>query len=105
MVLGTGPASAACDSTCFVGGAGVGGVNSEGNASGFHYQTPAPSVYPDTTVTNSGSENAGHIRLSGDTTGSANGAFTPQQVIVGHYDGVIAYNWFGVTGTCNGVCG
>jgi hypothetical protein len=105
VVLSSGPASAACSSTCYVGGSGIGGVSSDGSASGFHYQEPAPSTLPDTTVTNSGSANSGHIGISGANTGSANGAFTPQEVIVGHYTGLIAENWFGSTETCNGVCG
>jgi len=42
--------------------------------------------------------------LEGTANGTASGAFTPQGVVVGHYDGVVA-GFFGIDGTCSGVCG
>jgi len=34
----------------------------------------------------------------------ASGGFTPQGVVVGHYTGDVAA-FFGIDGTCSGVCG
>jgi hypothetical protein len=47
---------------------------------------------------------AGHISVEGTAEGSASGGITPQGVLVGHYDGVVA-DRFGIDGTCSGVCG
>jgi hypothetical protein len=44
------------------------------------------------------------ISVEGTANGSASGAFTPQGVVVGHYDGVVAIR-FGMDGDCSGVCG
>jgi hypothetical protein len=92
-----------CATTCSVGGAGTGGQASGGKAGGFRQEGPVPGV-PGSTFTNSGNQNAGHISVKGTTEGSASGAFTPQGVVVGHYDGVVAEN-FGIDGTCSGICG
>lgn len=92
-----------CASTCSAGGAGTGGQNSDGKAGGFRLGGPSTG-FPGSTFTNQGNENAGHISLEGTADGSASGAFTPQGVVVGHYDGVVAEN-FGIDGTCSGVCG
>jgi hypothetical protein len=104
LALAVPPASAeGCASTCSVGGAGTGGVNSDGKAGGFRLEGPA-TRFPGSTFTNSGNQNAGHITIQGTAEGSASGAFTPQGVVVGHYDGVVA-GLFGIDGTCSGVCG
>ena len=106
MTLAAGTASASaegCSSTCFVGGAGNGGESSGGAAQGLHYVKPLASI-PGATVSNSGSQNSGHISVSGTASGMAAGAFTPQGVVVGHYDGVVA-ELFGMAGPCSGVCG
>jgi hypothetical protein len=92
-----------CASTCSVGGAGTGGAASGGAAGGFHLQRPSTS-FPGSTFSNSGNEIAGNISVKGTASGLGAGAFTPQGVVVGHYDGVVA-NLFGIDGTCNGVCG
>jgi hypothetical protein len=92
-----------CASTCSVGGAGTGGQNSDGQAGGFRVNAPA-TRFPGSTFTNSGNEIAGHITIEGTADGMASGAFTPQGDVVGHYDGVVA-GFFGIDGTCSGVCG
>ena len=92
-----------CASTCSVGGAGTGGQNSDGKAQGFRIAGPS-TAFPGSTFTNQGNQMAGHIAVQGTANGSASGAFTPQGVIVGHYDGVVA-NAFGVPDPCSGVCG
>jgi hypothetical protein len=84
-----------CSGTCFVGGSGTGGEQSDGSASGFHYQHPI--LDGETTLTNSGSDFSGHIGVSGNLEGTANGACSPQGMIVGHYTGVFS-DWSG--GTC-----
>jgi len=48
---------------------------------------------------------AGNISYRGTADGMGAGAITPQGVVVGHYTGVVASAFFGVDGTCNGVCG
>ena len=106
IALGAGTPSASaegCASTCAVGGAGTGGQSSDGNAGGFHVQLPS-TYFPGSTLTNSGNQIAGNITIKGTADGMAAGAFTPQDVVVGHYDGVVA-DFFGIDGTCNGVCG
>jgi len=106
IALGPGTSSASaegCASTCSVGGAGTGGQNSEGKANGFHFQQPA-SRFPGSTLSNSGNQMAGHISIEGTADGMGAGALTPQGVVVGHYEGVVA-GFFGIDGTCNGVCG
>jgi len=103
IALSASPASAGgCASTCSVGGAGTGGEASGGQAGGFHLQRPFTSI-PGSTLSNSGNENAGNITITGTASGMAAGAFTPQGVVVGHYDGVVG-DLLGV-GTCSGVCG
>ena len=104
LVLAVPSASAeGCASTCSVGGAGTGGQNSDGQAQGFRLAGPSTG-FPGSTFTNQGNEIAGHISVEGTANGSASGAFTPQGVVVGHYDGVVAER-FGIDGTCSGVCG
>jgi hypothetical protein len=104
LALAVPPASAeGCASSCSVGGAGTGGENSDGQAGGFRIKAPAPS-FPGSTYTNSGNEMAGNISIAGTADGSGSGAFTPQGVVVGHYDGVVA-GFFGIDGTCSGICG
>jgi hypothetical protein len=104
LALAVPPASAeGCATICAVGGAGTGGQNSDGKAGGFRLEGPATS-FPGSTFTNSGNEIAGHITIQGTAEGMASGAFTPQGTVVGHYDGVVA-GFFGIDGTCNGVCG
>ena len=104
LALAVPPALAeGCASTCSVGGAGAGGENSDGKADGFRVEAPAPR-FPGSTFTNSGNQIAGHITVQGTAEGSGSGAFTPQGVVVGHYDGVVAIR-FGMDGDCSGVCG
>jgi hypothetical protein len=86
-----------CSTACDVGGGGVGGVNSDGAARGFHYQGPSPSN-PLYYIVNVGNDIAGHVAFTGPTDGVGDGAYTPQGVVVGHYAGA-----FGLW--CNGVCG
>lgn len=102
-LLGAAPASAACSTTCSVGGAGTGGESSDGAAQGFRYQQPVPSV-AGATVSNSGNQNAGNITVSGTVSGMAGGAYTPQEVVVGHFTGFVA-GVFGVPDPCSGICG
>jgi hypothetical protein len=105
-VIGTAAPSASaegCASTCSVGGSGTGGQSSDGKAEGFRYLKPATG-FPGSTVSNSGNQIAGNISLSGTADGLGAGAYTPQEVIVGHYDGAVS-DLFGIGGTCNGVCG
>lgn len=92
-----------CASTCSVGGAGTGGQASDGKAGGFHVKEPSTG-FPGSTFTNQGNEMAGHISVKGTANGSASGAFTPQGVVVGHYDGVVA-DFFGTDDPCSGICG
>ena len=92
-----------CASTCSVGGAGTGGQNSDGQAQGFRLKGPSTG-FPGSTFTNSGNQIAGHITVEGTANGTGSGAFTPQGVLVGHYDGVVA-GFFGVDDPCSGVCG
>jgi hypothetical protein len=96
-------AAEGCASTCSVGGAGTGGQNSDGKAGGFRLEGPSTG-FPGSTFTNSGNQIAGHITVEGTANGTGSGAFTPQGVVVGHYDGVVAVR-FGIDGTCSGVCG
>ena len=102
---GTLSASAAgCSSTCSVGGAGNGGESSGGAAQGFNYQQqPLPGL-AGATVSNSGNQIGGNITVTGTASGMAGGAYTPQEVVVGHYTGFVA-QYFGMPGPCNGVCG
>jgi hypothetical protein len=46
----------------------------------------------------------GHISVQGAADGSASGTFTPQGVLVGHFDGVSA-DFFGTDDPCSGICG
>lgn len=92
-----------CATTCAAGGAGTGGVNSDGSAGGFRLEGPSTG-FPGATFTNQGNENAGHISLQGTAEGMASGGFTPQGLVVGHYTGDVAAN-FGIDGTCSGICG
>src|SRR5690242_17540293 len=88
VVIGAAPAMADCSSSCAAGSAGVGGVSSGGAAQGFRTVGPSPNpAYPNTTVVNEGGPNSGHLSVSGDVSGSGSGAYTPQGVVVGHYDG------------------
>jgi hypothetical protein len=107
VALGVGapPASAegGCASVCSVGGAGTGGESSDGKAEGFRLQAPSTG-FPGSTFSNAGNQIAGNISLNGTADGMGAGALTPQGVVVGHYDGVVA-DFFGMEGTCNGVCG
>jgi hypothetical protein len=104
LVLAVPTASAeGCASTCSVGGAGTGGQNSDGQAQGFRLEGPSTG-FPGSTFTNQGNEIAGHISVQGASDGSASGAFTPQGVLVGHFDGVSA-DFFGTDDPCSGVCG
>src|SRR3954465_5273957 len=88
VFLGTGSASAACSSTCAVGGYGTGGQSSGGAAQGFHYVKPVPGV-AGATVDNSGNQIGGNITVTGTVSGMAGGAYTPQNVVVGHYTGYV----------------
>lgn len=92
-----------CSTTCSSGGAGQGGVSSDGNAHGFRLEGPS-TRFPGATFTNQGNENAGHISLSGAADGMASGAYTPQGVVVGHYTGDVA-DGFGTSDPCSGICG
>ena len=92
-----------CASACSVGGAGTGGENSDGQAGGFRVERPS-TKFPGSTYTNSGNQIAGHVTVEGTANGMGSGAFTPQEVLVGHYDGVVAIR-FGMDGDCSGVCG
>ena len=92
-----------CASTCSVGGAGTGGQNSDGQAQGFRLAGPSTG-FPGSTFTNQGGPLSGHISVQGAASGSGSGAFTPQGVLVGHYDGVTA-GFFGTTDPCSGICG
>jgi hypothetical protein len=99
-VLVFGPASHiaradGCATNCAVGDLGTGGVSSDGAARGFRYEGPGNN--PDYHIVNTGNDIAGHISFSGPTDGSGSGAYTPQGVVVGHYDGAIGPY-------CNGVC-
>ena len=96
-------AGCASGTTCAVGGAGTGGQASDGNAQGFRLAGPSTG-FPGSTFTNQGGPLSGHISVQGAASGSGSGAFTPQGVLVGHYDGVVAAR-FGIDGTCSGVCG
>ena len=99
------PAASAegCASTCSVGAAGTGGQSSDGQAQGFRLAGPSTGL-PGSTFTNQGGPLTGHIAVEGTSDGSASGGITPQGVLVGHYDGVVAER-FGIDGTCSGVCG
>ena len=105
LALAVPPASAeGCASTCSVGGAGTGGENSDGQAQGFRLEGPSTG-FPGSTFTNQGNERlGGHISVQGAADGSASGAFTPQGVLVGHFDGVSA-GFFGTDDPCSGICG
>ena len=96
-------AGCASGTTCAVGGAGTGGQASDGNAQGFRLAGPSTG-FPGSTFTNQGNQMAGNITLTGTASGSGSGAFTPQGVLVGHYDGVTA-GFFGTTDPCSGICG
>jgi hypothetical protein len=93
----------ASGTTCAVGGAGTGGQASDGNAQGFRLAGPS-TRFPGSTFTNQGNQMAGNITLTGTANGSGSGAFTPQGVVVGHYDGAVA-GVFGTTDPCSGICG
>ena len=104
LALAVPPASAeGCAATCSVGAAGTGGQASDGAAQGFRLAGPSTG-FPGSTFTNQGGALTGHIAVEGTANGSASGGITPQGVLVGHYDGVVAAR-FGIDGTCSGVCG
>ncbi|MET0565520.1 MAG: hypothetical protein ABW021_03645 [Acidimicrobiia bacterium] len=93
-----------CASVCSVGGAGTGGESSDGQADGFRLEGQSTG-FPGSTFTNQGSATyGGHIAVTGASEGTASGTFTPQGVLVGHFDGVSAI-FFGLEGDCSGVCG
>ena len=92
-----------CATTCSVGLVGTGGENSDGQAQGFRLKGPSTG-FPGSTFTNQGGPLSGHISVQGAASGSGSGAFTPQGVLVGHYDGVTA-GFFGTTDPCSGICG
>ena len=84
-----------------VGGSRVARVSQAG---GFRLEGPSTG-FPGSTFTNQGNEIGGHIAVEGPTfNGSASGAFTPQGVLVGHFEGVSA-DFFGTDDPCSGVCG
>lgn len=97
------PASADCSETCAAGAAGTGGSASGGAAQGFRLE--GPSRIPGASFTNSGNDIAGHLTISGTESGAGSGAFTPQEQVVGHYEGFTAELFFGSPETCNGICG
>ena len=97
------PASADCSETCAAGAAGTGGSASGGAAQGFRVE--GPSRIPGATFTNSGNDIAGHVTISGTVNGAGAGAFTPQEQLVGHYEGFTAELFLGSPETCNGICG
>ena len=97
------PASADCSETCAAGAAGTGGSASDGAAQGF--RVAGPSRIQGATFTNSGNDIAGHITISGTENGAGSGAFTPQEQMVGHYEGFTAQLLLGSPETCNGICG
>ncbi|HET7495442.1 MAG TPA: hypothetical protein VFJ80_08330 [Candidatus Limnocylindrales bacterium] len=82
------PANNCGDATCQVGAAGTGGEQSDGAAQGFRLEG-ASTRFVDSNFTNSGNDMAGHITISGASSGTASGAFTPQGVVVGHCTGVL----------------
>ena len=75
--LGIVPTSALaqCSSYCAVGGAGTGGLNSGGQAQGFHYI--APGDFAGNTATNSGNINAGRLVIdqNGNVIGTLTGTY------------------------------
>jgi hypothetical protein len=106
MVIAGGTASAlaeGCANTCSVGAVGTGGENSDGNANGGRLKGLSTG-FPGATFTNQGNDIAGHISVTGTFDGMGSGAFTPQDVLVGHYEGVTA-GFFGVDDPCSGICG
>jgi hypothetical protein len=103
LVATSGPASADCSETCAAGAAGTGGSASDGAAQGFRLE--GPSRIPGATFPNSGNDIAGHITISGTENGAGAGAFTPQEQLVGHYEGFTALLFLGSPETCNGICG
>ena len=102
-IVTSGPASADCSEICAAGAAGTGGSASDGAAQGF--RLAGPSRIPRADFTNSGNDIAGHITISGSENGSGSGAFTPQEQLVGHYEGFTALIFLGSPETCNGICG
>jgi hypothetical protein len=106
-MLGAGAQSASAEHSTSpssgAGAAGTGGESSGGKAQGFRLEKPSTTL-PDTTYTNSGSQIGGLITLTGASEGMGAGAYTPQEVIVGHFTGAVS-DVFGIGGTCNGVCG
>ena len=59
LLLCPSAALAQCNGLCEVGGAGTGGVSSDGKAQGFHYIVPGHN--PGSTATNSGNLYAGRL--------------------------------------------
>lgn len=96
------PANADCSETCAAGSAGTGGSASDGTAEGFRLE--GPSRIEGATFTNAGNDIAGHITISGTVDGAGSGAFTPQEQLVGHYEGFTAELFLGSPETCNGIC-
>ena len=103
MVATGSPVIADCSETCAAGAAGTGGSASGGASQGFRLE--GPSRILGATFTNSGNDIAGHITISGTENGAGSGAFTPQEQVVGHYEGFTAELFFGSPETCNGICG
>jgi len=73
LLLSPSVALAQCNGFCEVGGAGTGGLSSDGRAQGFHYVVPGHN--PGSTATNSGNLNAGRLVIdrSGDVVGTLSG--------------------------------
>ena len=73
LLLCPSAALAQCNSFCTVGGAGTGGVSSDGKAQGFHYIVPGHNE--GSTATNSGNLSAGHLVIDrfGNVVGTLSG--------------------------------
>jgi hypothetical protein len=83
--------------TCSVGGAGTGGVNSDGKAQGFRLEEPSTN-FPGGTLTNSGNNDAGRLHVTDalNPVGSLSGTFreNPQPAARGHGTGIFG-DWSG----------
>ena len=73
LLLCPSAALAQCNGLCAVGGAGTGGVRSDGRAQGFHYVAPGDN--PGSIATNSGNLSAGHLVIDsfGNVIGTLSG--------------------------------
>lgn len=81
----TGALSGGCGTgNCSVGAFGQGGVASEGNAQGFHVERPS-TLYPSSTYTNVGNDDAGRIDVSGQ--GTLQGTYR-NEISRGHETGI-----------------